>query len=189
MARKYAKISADAFSKFAVDSGLLLSSFDVTGEAAVTDDAIICCTTGNVTATCVPTYSDLGEDVNNCPNGMKEMMHLDSWECTLGFTALEISEKAIKTALGAADADESGKITPRKDVAGTDFKDYWLVVDLMGGGAAAVHLMNGLSTDGLSATFAKNTKAQIAITLRGHFSIDEQDVVPMEFYLLDTDET
>lgn len=187
MARKYVRISQDAFSKFAVDSGLLLKSFDVTGEQEVLDSDIVCATTGNVTATCVPTYSDLGEDVNNCPNGMKELKHLDYWKATLGFTALEISEDVLKVALGAADVSD-GKVAPRMELKSEDFADYWLVVDLLGGGTAAVHMMNGLSSEGFSATFAKNSKTQLSVTLEGHVSINDQDTVPMEFYLLEAGE-
>jgi hypothetical protein len=45
----------------------------------------------------------MGEDVDNCPANMKELVHLDSWLCTLGFTALNISPEGIRLYLGCAD--------------------------------------------------------------------------------------
>lgn len=186
MARRFTRISQDAFSKFAIDAGLLLSTFDVEGTTEVQDADIICATTGDVSATCAPSYSDLGEDVNNCPNGMMELMQLDSWDARLSFTALDMTPETFRMALGAADIVD-GKITPRRTLdTGKDFGDYWLVVDLMGGGMAAIHLLNGLSTSGLSVSFTKNGKGQLQVELTGHFSIDAQDTVPMEFYVEDT---
>lgn len=183
MARKFTRISQDAFSKFAIDAGLVLNKFDVDGNANVAEEDIICATTGDVSATCVPTYSDMGEDVNNCPAGMIELMNLDGWETRVAFTALDITEETLRLALGAADVS-SGKVTPRRTLnIEKDFGNIWLVFDLLGGGYAAVHLMNALSTAGLSLTLTKNAKGQLQVELMGHVSIENQDVVPMEFYV------
>lgn len=183
MARKFTRISADAFSKFAIDCGLVLKEFDVTGSAEVQDADIVCATTGDVTATCVPTYSDMGEDVNNCPANMMELMNLDGWECRVSFTALDITEEMLRMSLGAADVTD-GKVTPRKNIdVKKDFGDIWLVFDLLNGGYAAVHLMNALSTAGLSLTLTKAAKGNLQVELMGHVSIDKQDEIPMEFYV------
>ena len=183
MARKFTKVSANVFKECVIDSGILLKTFDVTGETQVKDEDIVCDTTGDINATCVPTYSDVGEDINNCPMGMMELMNLDGWETRLAFTALNATEETICLALGAADV-EGGKITPRRTLdAAKDFNDVWLVCNLMGGGFAAVHLMNALSTAGLSLTTTRNGKGQLQIELGGHVSIQKQDEVPMEFYV------
>lgn len=185
MARKFTKVSQDIFKECVIDSGILLKTFDVTGATEVKDEDIVCDTTGDISATCVPTYSDMGEDVNNCPAGTMELMNLDGWETRLSFTALNATAETIHLALGAADIDAaSGKVTPRSVLnVENDFRDVWLVCNLMGGGFAAVHLMNALSTAGLSLTTTKNGKGQLQIELGGHVSIDAQDVVPMEFYV------
>ena len=183
MARKFTRISADAFSKFAIDTGLVLKTFDVSGSTEVKDADIVCTTTGDVTATCVPTYSDMGEDVNNCPANMMELMNLDGWETRVAFTALDITEETFRMSLGASDVS-GDKVTPRKTLdTAKDFKDIWLVFDLMQGGFAAVQLMNALSTSGLSLTLTKAAKGNLQVELMGHVSISNQDVVPMEFYV------
>ena len=87
-------------------------------------------------------------------------------------------------ALGAADIDaSSGKITPRKHLEDTDFADVWWVGDISDGGFVAICLRNALSTGGFSLQTTKNGKGQISVTLTGHFSIDDTDTVPMEFYV------
>lgn len=176
-------IPQSTFEEMQLDAGVLLTTFDP-ASPAVTDSAIICATTGGISASCVPTYSDLGEDVDNCPINTKELKHLDSWLCTLGFTSLGVSPAQIKMALGAADIDgtDTTKIVPRRDLEQTDFSDVWWVGDRADGGFVAVQLKNALSTDGFALTTTKAGKGQVAVTLTGHVSINAQDVVPMVFY-------
>lgn len=185
---KFTKIPQDTFESLQLEAGVLLSSFDPENPVAE-DDAIICPTTGGITASCVPTYSDMGADVDNAPVNVKELMRLDSWACTLAFTALSTKPDFIKLALGAADIDtaNTGKVIPRRNLAQTDFQEVWWVGDRADGGWAAVRLMHALSTGGLSLKTSKSGKGQISVTLTGHVSIDAQDVVPMEFYAGDPD--
>jgi hypothetical protein len=119
---------------------------------------------------------------------MKELMNLDTWACSLGFTALNMSPEGIRLALGVADIVNQ-EITPRMSLQQTDFTDaIWWVGDKANGGFVAVKLLNALSTGGLSIQTTKRGKGQTAVTLSGHFSINAQDVVPMKFYSYDGDE-
>ena len=180
---RFSVIPIEAFDEFQVDAGVLLKTFNPESPELVDDD-IICATTGGINPTCVPTYSDWGEDVDNCPNNMLELMHLDGWETALGFTALNTSAEVIRMALGAADIDvPSGKIAPRHELKDTDFADVWWVGDRSDGGLVAIRLINALSTSGFSLQTTKNGKGRIAVTLAGHVSIKEQKKVPMEFYV------
>jgi hypothetical protein len=181
---KFSKISLEAFDEFQTDAGVLLKSFDPETPELV-DSNIICATTGGINPTCVPTYEDFGEDVDNCPNNMMELKRLTGWECALGFTALNASASVIKMALGAADVSGTGvsKIVPRAELKDTDFSDVWWVGDRVDGGMVAIRLINALSTSGFSLQTNKNGKGQISVTLTGHVSIAAQDVVPMEFYV------
>ena len=179
-------IPQDTFESMQLDAGVLLTSFNPASPTAPNDSDIVCATTGGITVTCQPEYSDLGEDVDNVPNNMKELKHLDSWTCSLEFTSLDTSPEGIRLALGAADITaQSGKITPRKDLAQTDFSDIWWVGDKADGGLVAVKLKNALSTEGFSLQTTKNGKGQTSCTLTGHVSIDAQSVMPMEFYSLE----
>ena len=181
----FTKISTDAFDKLQLDAGMLLKTFDPTTPAAPADADIICATTGGVQATCVPTFSDFGEDVDNVPNNMMEFKHLDSWECKLATTGLGVTPEYVKLSLGAADIDgtNTSKIVPRRSLQLTDFQDaIWWVGDRADGGLVAVKLMNALSTSGFNLQTTKNGKGQLSIELTGHVSVRTQNVVPMEFY-------
>lgn len=181
---KFTVIPQSTFEEMQTDAGVLLKKFDPATPDAPEDADIICATTGGITAACVPTYSDFGEDVDNCPNNTMELKHLDGWDCSLAFNSLGTSPENIKLALGAADIDSSDptKVTPRSALKQTDFSTLWWVGDRLDGGMVAVCLKNALSTGGFSLQTTKNGKGQTAVTLTGHVSITAQDVVPMEFY-------
>ena len=184
---KFTKIPENTFSALQMDAGVLLRTFDPTDPDEPDDADIICATTGGINPTCVPTYSDFGEDVDNVPNNMMEFKHLDGWECKIATTGLGTSPELIRLALGAADV-AGDKVTPRNSIQLTDFTDLWWVGDRADGGFVAVRLMNALSTGGFSLQTTKNGKGQVAIEITGHVSIDAQDVVPMEFYSCDPPE-
>ena len=186
---KFTVIPQNTFNALQMDAGVLLKRFDPSNPAAPADDDIICATTGGINPSCVPTFSDLGEDVDNCPNGMKELAHLDSYECKISTTSLGTSPELIKLSLGCADINaETSAIVPRADLAQTDFSDIWWVGDRADGGLVAIQLKNALSTGGFSLQTTKNGKGQIALELTGHVSINAQKVVPMVFYSMEPED-
>ena len=129
---KFTVIPESTFEEMQLDAGVLLTTFTPATPTAPTDSSIICATTGGINVSCVPTYSDLGED---------------GWECKMSFTSLGTSKENIRMALGAADiATDTGAIKPRKDLAQTDFSDLWWVGDRADGGCVAVQLKNALSS-------------------------------------------
>lgn len=182
-------IPQNTFEALQIEAGVLLNRFDP-ANPQILDGDIICATTGGFTVSCKPTYSDMGSDVDNVAPNMKELKHLDSWECTASTTGLGTSPELIKLALGAADIDanDSSKIIPRRDLAQTDFSSIWWVGDRADGGLVACQILNALSTDGFSLKTSKNGKGNTALTITGHVSIDAQDVVPMLFYSIDPEE-
>lgn len=177
---QFSKVAQDAFNNFSIDAGVLLKTF-TPSTPKLNEGDIICATTGDISASCVPTYTDFGEDVNGCPANTKELKRLTGWETKLSFTALDMTPEVFKTALGAADI-ASGKITPRNKLNDADFSDLWLVCDRTDDGLVAVCIKNALSTSGLSLTTTKDGKGNLAVELTGHVSISDVDTVPMEFY-------
>lgn len=189
MAKKFTVIPKSTFDDMQLDAGVLVKRFDITNPTTPADEDIICATTGGINVSCVPTYSDFGEDVDNCPNNTKELKHLDSWECKIGFTSLGTTEEGIKLALGSADVNPTTHaITPRATISQDDFSDLWWVGDKADGGLVAVKVKNALSTSGFSLQTTKNGKGQLSVEMTGHVSINAQDEMPMEFYALDANE-
>ena len=187
----FTTISEDAFSALQLDAGVLLTTFDPSKPTKPASADIIATTTGGINIVCTPTYSDLGEDVDNVPNNMMEFKHLDSWDCSMSFSSIKFNDDNVVWALGAADktaGTKYTKIVPRRSLKTdlSDFKDIWWVGDKADGGAAAVKLINALSTGGLNIQSSKNGKGTNQMTLTWHVSIDAQDTMPMEFYDIET---
>ena len=179
---KFVKVSENAFKEIQLEAGLILNKFDPTGTTEVKDADIVCATTGGISITCKPQFTDYAEDIDNLPSGVIEFKEVDSYDCSISFTALNASAAVIKMALGAADT-EGNKITPRFDMKDGDTSDIWWVGERADGGFVACCLKNAMSTDGLSLKTTKKGKGQLSCTLTGHVSIDAQDEVPMEFYV------
>ena len=184
---KYTKIPESTFKNIQLNAGVLLSAFDP-GTAEVANEAIIGATTGGVNFTATPTFSDYGEDIDNCPKNMKELKKLDAWEISLSGTYVTVDANAVKALVGAADVS-GNKITPRNDLKLTDFTDVWWVGDYSdqngetNGGFVAIHMMNALSTGGFAIQSSDNGKGNFAFTYTAHYSMSAQDTVPFEVYV------
>ena len=188
---KYTKIPTDTFKNLQLNAGVLLESFDVSTQTLAAD-SIIGATSGGVSFTAVPSSIDFGEDIDNCPKGTKEMMHLDSWEAKMSGTFASVSKSLAKTLVGAADLSGS-KITPRNDFSAADFSDIWWVGDYSEinedgtstgkAGFIAIHLLNSLSTGGFSIQSNDKGKGQFEFEFTGHYSMEDQNKVPFELYV------
>lgn len=195
---KFTRIPDDTFKNLQLNAGILLSSFNPS-EAEIAAASILGATTGGVNFTATPTYTDFGEDIDNCPKNMKELKRLESWEAKMSGTFTGVTADLAKMLAGAADkADESGaaKVTPRNDLSQSDFADVWWVGDYSavnddsegGSGTAkagfvAVHLLNSLSTGGFQIQSTDKAKGQFAFEFTGHYSMDDQEKVPFEIYV------
>ena len=184
---KYTKIPETTFKNIQLNAGVLLSAFNPES-ATVANESIIGATTGGVNFTATPTFSDYGEDIDNCPKNMKELKKLDAWEISMSGTYITVDANAVKTLVGAADVS-GNKITPRNDLKLTDFTDVWWVGDYSdqngetNGGFVAIHMMNTLSTGGFAIKSSDNGKGNFAFTYTAHYSMDAQDTVPFEVYV------
>ena len=184
---KYTKIPETTFQNLQLNAGVLLSAFNPTS-ATVANESIIGATTGGVNFTATPTFSDYGEDIDNCPNNMMELKKLDSWEISMSGTYVTVDANAVKALVGAADVT-GNKITPRNDLELTDFTDIWWVGDYSdkngetNGGFVAIHMMNALSTGGFAIQSSDNGKGNFAFTYTAHYSMSAQGTVPFEVYV------
>lgn len=187
---KFTRIPETAFQSLQLNAGILLRDF-APGTGTVDESDIMGATSGGVNFTATPTYSDFGEDIDNAPVNVLELKRLDSWEVLMSGTFVTVDTALAKDLIGAADIDTSDttKVTPRNDVATTDFQDIWWVGDYSdkngdtNGGYCAIHMLNGLSTGGFQIQSGNREKGQFAFEFTGHYSIDAQDTVPFEVYI------
>lgn len=187
---KYTQIPETTFKELQLNAGVLLSSF-TPATATLPDNGIIGATSGGVNFTATPTYTDFGEDIDNCPKNMKELKKLDSWEIKMSGTFVTTNTTSAKRLIGAADVDssDSTKVVPRNDVEISDFEDLWWVGDYSdkngdtNGGFIAIHMINTLSTGGFQIQSSDKAKGQFSFEFTAHYSMDDQEKVPFEVYI------
>lgn len=187
---KYSQLPADLFKHIQINAGVIATSFTPdTGELQQSN--IVGATSGGVNFTATPTFSDYGEDIDNCPKNMKELKRLDSWEAKASGTFVSVAAATAK--LLAAAADVSGeKITPRGTLKDSDFSDLWVIGDYSEvnedgtkgkAGFIAIHLLNSLSTGGFQLQTGDKSKGQFAFEFTGHYSMEAPEKVPFELYI------
>ena len=187
---KFTKIPSDTFQKLQINAGILTTDF-TPATGTIGEAGQIGATAGGVNFTATPTYSDFGEDIDNCPKNMKELKKLDSWEVKMTGTFVNADTAIAKRLCGAADigTPDTTKVTPRNDLKDADFADIWLVGDYSdkngetNGGFIAIKLLNALSTGGFQLQTADKAKGQFAFEFTGHYSMSAQDTVPFEIYI------
>ena len=186
---KFTQIPSDTFQKLQLNAGILVKSF-TPASGTITD--IIGATSGGVTFTASPSFSDFGDDIDNAPKNTMELKRLDSWEVTMTGSFVTVDSTVTKMLTGAGDTTTTSgvdKITPRNDVLSTDFEDIWWVGDYSdkngasNGGFVAIHMLNSLSTGGFSLQTSDRAKGTFSFTFTGHYSMSAQDTVPFEIYV------
>lgn len=187
---KFTQIPETTFKEMVLNAGILLSSF-APATAEVSASGILGATTGGVNFTATPSFTDFGDDIDNCPKNMKELKRLDTWDVKMSGTFVTINAAVAKKLIAAADVGESdaSKVTPRNDLAVSDFSDLWWVGDYSDkngktkGGFVAIHMMNGLSTGGFQVKSGDKAKGQFAFEFTAHYSMEAQSTVPFEVYV------
>ena len=187
---KFTKIPADTFKQLQINAGIILKDFTpASGTFKAADQ--LGATTGGVTFSATPTFSDYGGDVDNCPKNMKELKRQESVEAKTSGTFVTVSTASAKSLLAAADIDtqDTTKVVPRLDLDDSDFDDLWIVGDYSDkngeqkGGFIAIHMMNALSTGGFQMKTSDKAKGQFAFEYTAHFTMADQTKVPFEIYI------
>lgn len=184
---KFTTVATDAFQKFQLNAGILLTEFDPT-TAAVDRSKIFAATSGGTSFTAAPEFLDFGEDVDNVPANTKELKVLDSITVTMSGTLKTADTATAKSLMTAADVS-GNKVTPRADLVDDDFFDLWWVGDYSdkhgatNGGFMAIRLINALSTGGFQLQSNDKGKADFAFEFTGHYSINDMTKVPYEIYI------
>lgn len=187
---KFTKIPSTTFQELQLNAGILATGFTpATGTLESAD--MLGATSGGVNFKATPTYSDFGDDIDNCPKNMMELKQLDSWDIKMSGTFVTVDTAAAKSLIGPADIGKTDdtKVTPRNSLATTDFDDIWWVGDYSdkngatNGGYIAIHMMNALSTGGFQVKSGDKAKGQFAFEYTAHFSNSAQDTVPFEVYI------
>lgn len=186
---KYTQIPADTFQHLVLNAGILVDEFT---PADGTIGNLLGATTGGITFNANPTYSDWGEDIDNCPNNTMELKRIDGFDPVMSGTFLTVTGSSLESLVGSATKTSTSgvdKVVPNNELSTTDFKEVWWIGDYSDkntgatAGFMAIHLLNALNQTSLQITTTKNGKGQLAFEYHGHYSLNAQDTVPFEVYL------
>lgn len=191
---KFTQIPTDTFKKLQLNAGILTTEFDpATGE--LTASNIIGATSGGVSFEATPSFTDFGEDIDNCPKNTKELKKLDSWEAKMSGSFVTMDTNVATSVIGTAAvaSDDPTKVVPRNSVEAKDFKNIWWVGDYSDinedsssagkAGFIAIKLINALSTGGFKIQSGDKAKGTFEFEYTGHYSSENIDTVPFELYI------
>jgi hypothetical protein len=191
---KFTQIPTDTFKKLQLNAGILTTEFDpATGELSASN--IIGATSGGVSFEATPSFTDFGEDIDNCPKNTKELKKLDSWEAKMSGSFVTMDTNVATSVIGTAAvaSDDRTKVVPRNYVEAKDFKNIWWVGDYSDinedgssagkAGFIAIKLINALSTGGFKIQSGDKAKGTFEFEYTGHYSSENIDTVPFEIYI------
>lgn len=186
----YKKIKPTTLDELTMNVFMLVSTFNpetfnfTTGVAGST---IIASTTGGVTFSDTPEYTDMGDDIDNCPKNCMELKRKDDGEVKLSGNLVTVNANLVKMLIGAADI-VGNKITPKSDVSTSDFlTELWGLADYGKGGLLAIKMKRVLNTSGFSVATTDKNKAQLSFEFMCHKTIEDVTDAAYEVYVITPD--
>lgn len=187
---RYSKVPSNLFQSITFNAGVITTKFDPK-DPTLDVGSILGATSGGTKVTYTPTFTDYGEDIDNCPKNSKELNRKDEDEIKVSGTFITLDEETLKFMLNAVKADTSNgytMVTPPKDVDLSAYKELWVIGDYSeyngenNGGYCAVHLKNVLNTGGFNWQTGDKSKGTFSFEGTCYYSIKNQDEVPFEVY-------
>lgn len=180
---KFTKIPENTFQKLQMNAGVLSTQFDVEN-GSVEEQYLVGATSGGISFSAIPSFTDEGADIDNCPKNTKELKKLEDWEIGLSGTFVTVDSANARKLIAAADVSENG-IIPRKNLKDEDFiEELWWVGDYGNSdGFVAIKMSNALSTGGFSIQTTDAAKGAFSFDFTAHYSINDPDQVPFEVYI------
>ena len=177
--------------KLLLDAGAFFKNYDLTKEYTAQSDALIGATSGGGSFSAVPEVRKI--EVDGGKTNVKELQTIDQWTVTMVANVKEITADSLALALGAAatsaETSPSGytKVTGKADFESSDYISNITWVGRLSGSSKPVIIVikNAISLNGLSVTVQDKNEAVVAITLTGHYSLDDLDTPPFEIHYPD----
>lgn len=188
MGLPYSKLPPEAWRHMGINAGVLLSDFDV-ASGAVKGEDIIGATDGPIAFSARPGLVDLGAGLENCPRGVRELLHVRDWEVRLQGAFISADTGAARRLIALADASD-GHIVPRgRTDASADFSDIWYVFDYGADhgedrpGLCAIRMKNALNTGGFRVQARAKDRVRWPFAFTAHVAVADRDDAGFEVYL------
>lgn len=219
---RFTKIRPDTFERLQLNAGILIGDTpahylqndqETDGKKHVFDSAkalmdstwndVLGSTTGGITFEATPTFTDFGEDIDNCPKNMKQLKRLDTWEVTLSGSFVMLDPSLAARLMGSAEVltdeeepkpdgmkmEKVARIRPKDLDVSEDFINIWWIGDYGSdnsdetGQYIAIHMWNALSTGGFHLTTGDNEKGTFDFEFTGHYDMDNQERIPFDVFI------
>lgn len=184
----FKKISPNTLNELTLNVFMLVSTFNpetFDATQGIVGSTIIASTTGGVTFKDTPTYTDFGEDIDNCPKNCMELKHKEDGTVELSGNFVTLNKDMVAQLMGAADVS-SNKVSARTDLKSSDFiNELWGLADYGNGGLIAIKMKRVLNTSGFSMQTTDKAKGQFAFTFTCHKSINSPADPPYEVYIME----
>ena len=188
---KFSQLPADVFKHVQMNAGVMLSEFDP-AVGTVDRDKIIGATSGGNTFEAKPNFTDLGDDIDNCPKNTKQLKKIESVEVTASGDMVSADTDAFKMLMASATVTTTGgvtKLTPTMELTDADFHAVWLVGDYSDvntgadAGFLAIHLKDALSTGGFKLKTDDKKKGTFSYEFTAHIDLVNPEELPYEIYV------
>lgn len=184
----FTKISPNTLNELTFNTFMLLNEFNPAAfypeSSEIPGRTIIGSTTGGVKFSDVPTYIDLGEDIDNCPKNVMELKVKDDGEVKLSGNLVTVNANMVKMLMGAATIT-GYQITPDQELTTSHFTNtLWGLANYGKGGVIAIKMNRILNTSGFSVSTTDKNKGQFAFEFTCHKTINDLTTPPYEVYLI-----
>ena len=156
----FKKIKPTTLEELTMNVFMLVTEFDpetFNFNTGIAGSTIIASTTGGVNFSDTPTYTDMGDDIDNAPKNCVEFKRKDDGEAKLSGNLVTVNPALAKMLIGAA-AVVGNKVTPKRDITTADFiEKLWGLADYGEGGMIAIEMKRVLNTSGFSVNLPHST--------------------------------
>lgn len=192
----FKKIKPTTFEELTMNVFMLLSEFDPATfdfSTGISGAKILASTTGGVTFADETEYTDLGEDIDNCPKNCMELKYKEDGNVHISGNLVTLTPEIAAMLVGSATTTNVAgtgitgkKIVPNASISKTDFmEELWGITDYGKGGILAIKMKRVLNTSGFSISTTDKAKGQIAFDFTCHKTIDDETDAPYELYTLE----
>ena len=179
------QIPTDTFQNLAKGAGMLATTFTPSAPSTLEPTNILCATSGGVNLKCTPTMVDHADGIDNAPLNMLELQEITDYTVEMSFTCKTVSITTLGLAMGLSATSENN-ITPNHGMlTAEDVQDLWLIIPQTDKKCFAACIKNAFSTGGLDLQTENNGTGSLNVTLKGMYKMEEQDVVPLECYVIE----
>lgn len=182
------QIPAETFNELAKGAGMVATTFTPSTPGTLENENILCATSGGVNLKCTPTIKDHADGIDNAALNMLELQEVTGYTVEMSFTCKTVSITTLGIAMGLSTTSGT-KLTPKHGMlTASDVRDLWLIVPQTEKKCFAACVKNAFSTGGLDLQTENNGTGSLNVALKGMYKMAEQDVVPLECYVIEDEE-